>query len=123
MIATLPAETMTALERYSWPGNVRELEHLIERAVILTPGGELRVPLADLVPLPLPDGPAVEASRPPQVTLRGSERDLICRTLDECRWVIGGPHGAATRLGLKRTTLISRMKKLELVRPQAPGVE
>ena len=115
-IETLPVETMTALERYSWPGNVRELEHLIERAVILTPGGELRVPLADLVPLPLPDGPAVEASRPPQVTLRGSERDLICRTLDECRWVIGGPHGAATRLGLKRTTLLSRMKKLEISR-------
>jgi formate hydrogenlyase transcriptional activator len=117
-IKTIPTETMSALEQYSWPGNIRELEHLIERAVILTGGSELRVPLADLVPLSPPEGVAHEASRPAPVTLRESERDLISRTLEECGGVVGGPHGAAARLGLKRTTLLSRMKKLGISRSQ-----
>jgi formate hydrogenlyase transcriptional activator len=116
-VETIPDETMAALERYPWPGNVRELEHLIERAVILTTGSELRVPLADLVPLSPPDAPLPQTGHAPHVTLRESERELICRTLDECGWVIGGPAGAAARLGLKRTTLLSRMKKLGVSRP------
>ena len=120
-IETIPAEAMAALERYPWPGNVRELEHLIERAVILTPGAELRVPLADLVAVALGEAPAPLPS--PRPTLRESERDLIRRTLGECRGVIGGPNGAAARLGLKRTTLLSRMKKLGISRSTDPGVE
>lgn len=113
-IDTIPADTMAALEAYPWPGNVRELEHLIERAVILTPGRELRVPVVDLtVPGPS-ETPMPALSRP--TSLRDNIRELIRRTLDECGWVVGGPNGAAARLGLKRTTLLSRMKKLGLVR-------
>ncbi len=118
-IDSIPTETMTALERYSWPGNVRELEHLIERAVILTSGSELRVPMMDLVPVALPDAPMHQKNHHvPRVTLRESERELIGRTLDECGWVVGGPNGAAARLGLKRTTLLSRMKKLSFAHPR-----
>jgi formate hydrogenlyase transcriptional activator len=122
-IDAIPAEALEALERYPWPGNIRELEHLIERAVILTPGGELRVPLADLVAVPLPDLPPSLPAQPTHPTLKESERELIRRTLDECDWVVGGPSGAAARLGLKRTTLLSRMKTLGLSRPDRPSVE
>src|SRR5690606_12102006 len=103
-LTTIPPETVEALKNYEWPGNVRELEHLIERAVILSPGPELRVPLGDLA-LHQPPPPA-----PASGTLQDAERELIRRTLAECHGVIGGPHGAAARLGLKRTTLLSRMK-------------
>ena len=128
-IDSIPAEALAALERYPWPGNIRELEHLIERAVILTPGGSaLRVPLADLVAVPTPDlpPPAAPLTQPTphaHATLRENERELIRRTLDECGWVVGGPNGAAARLGLKRTTLLSRMKKLHLARPDEASVE
>ena len=100
---------MTALERYHWPGNVRELENLIERAVILSPGQVLRVPLAELKPVSdgRPAGPS---------TLAEAEREHILRALEESRWVLGGPRGAATRLGMKRTTLQSRMQKLGIAR-------
>jgi formate hydrogenlyase transcriptional activator len=116
VIDTVSAETMSALQNYNWPGNVRELEHLLERAVILSPGPELRVPLADLnSPVP----PGASPSRPPSTlgTLQDAERELIRRTLDACRWIVGGRHGAAIRLGMKRTTLLARMKKLGLRRP------
>jgi formate hydrogenlyase transcriptional activator len=115
----IPAETMAALQRYDWPGNVRELEHLIERAVILSPGPELRVPLGDLVH----HHPA-GSCRPPVSggTLQDAEREFIHRTLEQCRWVIGGRNGAAARLGLKRTTLLARMKRLGLSRPSDAGV-
>jgi formate hydrogenlyase transcriptional activator len=121
-IDTIPSGTMAALESYSWPGNVRELEHLIERAVILTPGSELRVPMGDIAP---PGSPAPHAApvSPQPVTLRENVRELILRTLDECGWVVGGPHGAAARLGVKRTTLLSRMKKLGLERNEGNRVE
>jgi formate hydrogenlyase transcriptional activator len=128
-IDSIPTEAIAALQRYPWPGNVRELEHLVERAVILTPAGELRVPLADLVAVPtteLPPAPVAPAAPPAltaRPTLKENERELIRRTLDECGWVVGGPNGAAARLGLKRTTLLSRMKKLRLVRPDGAGVE
>jgi formate hydrogenlyase transcriptional activator len=122
-IASIPDEVMAALERYPWPGNVRELEHVIERAVILTPGDELRVPTADLVAASPPGPPAPAAAPPHRVTLRESEREMIRRALGECGGVIGGPDGAAARLGLKRTTLLSRMKKLGIARRERGGVE
>jgi formate hydrogenlyase transcriptional activator len=106
-IETIPADAMDALARYPWPGNVRELENAIERAVILTRGSALEVPVAELRARggPAPDG-----------TLEATERDAILRTLRDTHWVLGGPQGAATRLGLKRTTLQSRMRKLGIDR-------
>jgi len=121
-IDTIPAEVMAALEAYSWPGNIRELEHLVERAVILSRGPELRVPVGDLTAHHPAEPPATAEPRP-GATLRETERDLIRRALEDCHWVIGGPTGAARRLGLKRTTLISRMKKLGMTRPDSRGVE
>ena len=121
-IQAIPDEAMGALVQYRWPGNVRELEHLIERAVILTPGEELHVPLADLAATPWADR-SKQTTAATHPTLQESERELIRRTLDECRWVVGGPDGAAARLGLQRTTLLSRMKKLGLTRPRPLRVE
>jgi len=106
-ISTIPQSTMDALVRYSWPGNVRELENLIERAVILTRGTSLEVPLAELRAAP--------DAQTPQ-TLEDAERDHIRRALDQANWIIGGPNGAASRLGMKRTTLQSKMKKLGIAR-------
>ncbi len=114
VIDTVPAEAMAALQHYDWPGNVRELEHLVERAVILSPGPVLRVPLGDLA---VPPAPAAAPAPSAGGTLRDTERELIRRTLQQCHWVVGGPNGAAARLGLKRTTLLARMKKLGLHRP------
>jgi len=110
-IEHIATETMHQLCQYPWPGNVRELEHLIERAVILSPGRELHVPLAELQS----NAPSVVV--PTEGTLESIERETIVRTLEACRWVIGGVNGAATKLGLKRTTLLSRMRKLNLQRP------
>ncbi len=109
-IDSIPTEAMTALTRYAWPGNIRELENFIERAVLLSPGPALRVPLADLKSTgePPPDDAA---------TLADAEREHIISVLKQTNWVIGGPSGAATRLGLKRTTLQSKMQKLGIVRP------
>jgi len=111
-IETIPSETMEALSRYSWPGNIRELQNLIERAVILSPGPVLRVPLTELN----------SRTTPGQVngnhrTLEEVERVHILATLKETRWVLSGPNGAATRLGMNRSTLQFRMKKLSIVRP------
>jgi formate hydrogenlyase transcriptional activator len=105
-IETIPSEAMDALTRYPWPGNVRELENFIERAVILSRGAVLEIPLAELQsPQAAPDG-----------TLEAAEREHILRALRETNWVVGGPTGAAARLGLKRTTLQSRMEKLGIGR-------
>ncbi len=109
-IESIPAPTLEALSRYHWPGNIRELENLVERAVILTQGSQLHVPLQELK-LEARQAPA------PTATLEAAERDQILRTLRDTRWVIGGPDGAAARLGLKRTTLSSKIKKLGLSRP------
>jgi formate hydrogenlyase transcriptional activator len=109
-IETIPAEEMEALTRYHWPGNVRELENLIERAVILSRGPALHVPL----PEGRLSGDAPAAS---PVTLEAAEREHILRTLRDTNWVIAGPNGAAARLGMKRTTLQSRMSKLGISRP------
>ncbi|HEY6767879.1 MAG TPA: sigma 54-interacting transcriptional regulator [Candidatus Sulfotelmatobacter sp.] len=112
-IEHIPAETMSALNAYQWPGNIRELQNLVERAVILSNDGVL--------PNPLPAmglQPAIVSTT--ATTLRESERSLILQTLEEVRWVIGGPKGAAAKLGLKRTTLIHKMQKLRIYRPGLP---
>ena len=113
-IQRIPAETMSALNSYQWPGNIRELQNLVERAVILSKDGVL--------PNPLPaTGTQTAIASTGATTLRESERSLILQTLEEVRWVIGGPKGAAAKLGLKRTTLIHKMQKLGIRRPALPG--
>jgi formate hydrogenlyase transcriptional activator len=109
---------MAALTEYHWPGNVRELENFIERAVILSRGAELQLPISELkqrakVPTVMP---MLESSGA-LATLEHAEREHIVRALSETKWVIGGPAGAAARLGMKRTTLQSRMRKLGIGRP------
>jgi formate hydrogenlyase transcriptional activator len=115
-IETIPAEAMDALANGNWPGNVRELENFIERAVILTRGAALHVPLAELRNSGETAAPAATAAL---TTLEEAEREHILRALGECKWVVGGPAGAAARLGLKRTTLQSRMRKLGIARDPA----
>jgi formate hydrogenlyase transcriptional activator len=109
-IDQVPVETLSAFETYSWPGNVRELQNLIERAVILSDDGLFHNPLPKQVAAPI-------GSSPEPTTLKDSERALILRTLEAAGWVIGGATGAAAKLGLKRTTLIAKMKKLGIARP------
>jgi formate hydrogenlyase transcriptional activator len=110
-IATVPWETMEALIHYRWPGNIRELENVIERAVILSPGPVLRLSLRDLESR---IAPGQSTNR--QQTLQEVERTHILRTLKETRWILSGPSGAASRLGLNRSTLYFRMKKLGIAR-------
>jgi formate hydrogenlyase transcriptional activator len=109
-------QVMTAIERYAWPGNIRELQNFIERSVLLTRGVELRAPIAELT------------KSEPQVddvhTLEDSNRAHIKATLRETNWVVGGLNGAAARLGMHRTTLIHRMRKLGISRAEVErGVE
>jgi DNA-binding NtrC family response regulator len=111
-IDTIPSATMDALLRYPWPGNIRELQNCIERAVILSPGPVLQVPLDDLRSGALPS-----PEQGQRHTLEESDRALILATLKETKWVLAGPKGAAVRLGLNRSTLAFRMKKLGIVRP------
>jgi formate hydrogenlyase transcriptional activator len=106
---TIPAEVMEALTSYQWPGNVRELQNIIERAVILSPGPVLRLPLAELTP---PARGVPNRSR----TLAEVDREYILETLRDTHGVIGGLQGAAARLGVKRTTLICKMEKLGIPR-------
>ncbi len=108
-IERIPSETMAVLSRYHWPGNVRELENLIERAAILSPGVELHVPLAELKA-------AAREGTQPVTTLEAAEREHIVRALQATKWVIGGSSGAAAKLGMKRTTLQSKMQKLGISR-------
>jgi formate hydrogenlyase transcriptional activator len=111
-IETIPSEAMNALQAYHWPGNVRELENFIERSVILTQGPDLVVSLDELKHAP---GHTMN-SKP--TTLEQAERDHIMRALQAAKWIIGGPTGAAAKLGMKRTTLQSKMQKLSITRPQ-----
>ncbi|HYC23918.1 MAG TPA: sigma 54-interacting transcriptional regulator [Candidatus Bathyarchaeia archaeon] len=111
-IETIPAEAMAALVRYDWPGNVRELENALERAVILTSGPVLQIPVAEF------RGRASRAAARGG-TLEATEREAILRALRDAGWVLAGPRGAAAQLGLKRTTLQSRMRKLGISRPRA----
>jgi formate hydrogenlyase transcriptional activator len=115
-IESIPARSLEALTSYHWPGNVRELENFIERAVILSSGAELETPLGELKKADAPPAPAPHA--PAEITtLESAERDHILRALKETNWVIGGASGAAARLGMKRTTLQSKMQKLGISRP------
>jgi PAS domain S-box-containing protein len=99
-ILSIPARTMETLMQWGWPGNIRELENFVERSVILTPGSVLQVPLSEL---------HAEPGREQTETLRDTERERILRALRECGGQLGGPNGAAARLGLKRTTLQSKL--------------
>jgi formate hydrogenlyase transcriptional activator len=110
-IETIPGETMQGLLHYPWPGNIRELQNIIERAVILSAGPVLQVPRADLPPRPAPARPT------PHDNLEEAERKHILAVLQETKWVLSGPHGAAVRLGMKRSTLQFRMRKLGIARP------
>jgi formate hydrogenlyase transcriptional activator len=115
-IESVPREAMAALMSYHWPGNIRELQNLVERGVILSRGSSLEIPLGELK----------QASRASNhtnghtigLTLEGVERDHILRVLGDSHWVIGGPAGAAARLGINRTTLNHRLRKLGITRPQ-----
>jgi formate hydrogenlyase transcriptional activator len=125
IVQYVPADAMDALVNYNWPGNVRELENLIERAVLLTPGKELKVPRAELKS----SGAAMDAAAPEGVlkspgpsgaslaTLEEADRQHILRALRQTEWKIAGPKGAAAVLGMKRTTLQARMRKLGIRRP------
>jgi formate hydrogenlyase transcriptional activator len=112
-IATIPEKTMQALCRWPWPGNIRELENFLERSVILTRGSELYVPLVELETKVAEEEEELERTNP---TLQAAERDHILRVLRETGGQIGGTDGAAARLGLKRTTLNSKLKKLGIER-------
>jgi len=111
-ISHIPNETMDILQKHNWPGNIRELQNLIERAVIMSPGGELRMPPIESR-LSIQPSFAVTAG-----TLIEAERDHILKVLAEAGGVVGGPRGAATRLGLPRTSLIYKMRKLGIGKEQ-----
>jgi formate hydrogenlyase transcriptional activator len=111
-IESIPSQTMATLTEYEWPGNVRELQNLIERAVILSPGPTLHVP-----PLTTNGRSHATPREGPSETLEEAERRQIVAVLERSRWVVAGPNGAAARLGLKRSTLQFRMRKLGIVRP------
>jgi transcriptional regulator with GAF, ATPase, and Fis domain len=113
VIESIPDETMQALIRWSWPGNIRELENFLERAVILTNGPVLYVPLAELETEEQENDGDAESENP---TLQAAEREHILKALREARGQIGGDDGAAAKLGLKRTTLNSKIKKLGIER-------
>ena len=114
IIDQIPPETMDALVRYRWPGNVRELQNFVERAVILSPHSVLRAPIAELEPF--------NSHRETDMAMSGLaevERDHIVRALEASSWVVGGRNGAAQRLGMKRTSLVYRMRKLGISRSSA----
>jgi formate hydrogenlyase transcriptional activator len=111
-IETIPAETVAALTRYPWPGNIRELQNVIERAVILSHGPVLQISLQYL-----DKNTAPRRDNGNDQTLEAAERAHILAILKETRWVLGGARGAAVRLGINRSTLQFRLKKLGIVRP------
>src|SRR5246127_1732953 len=116
-VASIPLETMAAFQSYSWPGNIRELQNLVERAVILSRDGVLQNPLHGNKSEPMI--PSLHRTRTFQssMTLEDSDRALIVETLEQAGWIVGGPRGAAAKLGLKRTTLLAKMRRLGISRP------
>jgi len=127
-VDNVPPETMAAFQWYSWPGNIRELQNLVERAVILSRDGMLLNPLhKKQTELMIP---SLHRTRTFQssMTLEDSDCALIMDTLEEVGWIVGGPRGAAAKLGLKRTTLLAKMRRLGISRPisekgtSVPGV-
>jgi formate hydrogenlyase transcriptional activator len=116
-VDSIPPETMAAFQWYSWPGNIRELQNLVERAVILSRDGVLPNPLQKKqTELMIP---SLHSSRTfhSSMTLEDSDRTLILDTLEQAGWIVGGPRGAAAKLGLKRTTLLAKMRRLGILRP------
>jgi formate hydrogenlyase transcriptional activator len=111
-ITTIPQATMSALQAWPWPGNIRELQNVIERAVILSPGSVLQVPDAAIQPVVRHE----RSDSRSETRYRLGERDMILEALSESKGVVAGPQGAAARLGLKRTTLQSKMRKLGIKR-------
>jgi formate hydrogenlyase transcriptional activator len=125
VIETIPSAAMDALSRYHWPGNIRELQNVIERAVIISAGPALSVDVADLK-FPKVSHPEERAAAPNSTTngalhnlLEETERQQILQTLKECDWVVAGPNGAAARLGMNRSTLQVRIRKLGISRDSA----
>jgi formate hydrogenlyase transcriptional activator len=116
-VDNIPPETMAAFQWYSWPGNIRELQNLVERAVILSRDGALPNPLhkkqTELVVPSLHRARTFHSS----MALEDADRALILETLEQAGWIVGGPRGAAGKLGLKRTTLLAKMKRLGIARP------
>ena len=120
LVQYVPSDAMDALVAYSWPGNIRELENLLERAIILSPGKELRVPLSELRNTQIPavdETPLAVSTAAPVATLEEAERQHVLRALRQTEWRIAGPRGAAAVLGMKRTTLQARIRKLGIRRP------
>jgi formate hydrogenlyase transcriptional activator len=115
-ITAIPQKAMEALERHPWPGNIRELQNFIERSVILTEGTVLRPPMSEL-------SAWAEDESPEAVTLEDAQRNHIRKTLERTNWVLAGPRGAAKRLGMKRSTLQFRMRKLGITRTIKHGLE
>ncbi len=119
-INEIPSATMDALVRYRWPGNIRELQNFIERAVILSPHSVLCAPISELEAFQAQAETNILATGFEPITgLQEVERDHILRALDASHWVVGGPTGAAQRLGMKRTSLLYRMRKLRIRRPSS----
>ncbi|MGA8440068.1 MAG: sigma 54-interacting transcriptional regulator [Candidatus Sulfotelmatobacter sp.] len=116
-IETIPSRAMEVFASYPWPGNVRELQNFIERAVILSPGSALRPPLDELkgASVPNPSSSSSSSSSSKTGTLEEIEREHVLRAIRDSNWVIGGPNGAASRLGMKRTTLMYRIRKLKIL--------
>jgi transcriptional regulator with GAF, ATPase, and Fis domain len=118
-VDSIPTETMAAFQWYAWPGNVRELQNLVERSVILSRDGILPNPLHKKQPeLIIPPHRHTRAFQS-SMTLEDSDRALVVETLEQVGWVVGGPSGAAVKLGLKRTTLLAKMRRLGISRPIA----
>jgi len=115
-IDTIPADAMHALTKYEWPGNIRELQNFIERAVILSKGTVLQPPIAELKVTPAPAAFTPNTTRTSN-SLDDAQREHIVQVLREARWVLGGLNGAAARMGIPRTTLIYKMRRLG-IRPQ-----
>jgi formate hydrogenlyase transcriptional activator len=114
-IDVIPDEVVAILKAHDWPGNIRELQNTIERAVLFSPGSVLRLPL-DLKPA------VKQRSESVARTLADADREHILETLNQANWLIGGQDGAASRLGLPRTTLIYKMRKLGIETRRSPGV-
>jgi len=118
-VERIPVEAMQDFLNYTWPGNVRELQNFIERSVILSPGKALQPPLGELKqPADCLDA-CGQSAEPKTSTLKDAEHEHILQALAETNWIVGGPKGAAARLGLQRTTLFYKMKRLGISRAQA----
>jgi formate hydrogenlyase transcriptional activator len=111
-IETIPTSVLDALTNYCWPGNIRELQNVLERSVILTNGSVLQVPMTELMGKTI----SITLNGRPPAEPPNAERSSILKALEEARGQVGGPDGAAARLGLKRTTLQSRMRKFGISR-------